>query len=293
MDVAENGWPVDDSLDGERFRDWVQQFASDQPDPSEGDIWSARWGSTIQLIGVREVNAGVVFVCPLSYDVALGDEASVLLPASGQTLGRDVIAFTSLGRELPTFVLEFRFGQISRDGLDDIRNGIGIGAPITSVLDERGQLLELIEERMLSLSSASWIPESVERWDVSAVLRDRGLGPGALASELGFAPGAAASFLRGERTLSHEQMSRLASWLGLEEFELENSSVPHDLQQELNRPVYRQRLLLKGRSHGVHDEGEWRFRVATSELAVAARTDRSIDPRTRWAALIEDYLRDD
>lgn len=293
MDVAENGLPSGNPVDGERFNALMRQFASDQPDPTEGDIWGARWGSTFQLIGITEVRPGGVMVCPLSYDVALGDEASVFLPAGRQTMSQDVIALRLLNRELPSFVLEFRFGQITGDGLDDIRNGNGVGAPITTDLDERSQLVELIEERMLSLSSASWIPESVERLDVASVLRTRGLGPGALAAELEIEPGAAAAFIRGERALSPEHLRRLADWMNLEESELENSTIPGDLQQELNRPVYRQRLLHKGHRRGIDDEGEWRFRVATSELAAAARTDRSIDSRGRWAALIEDYLRDD
>lgn len=270
----------------------MPNFASDQPDPTEGDIWSARWGSTIQLIGITEVHSDGVSVCPLSYDVALGDEGSVLLPTGRQTMSQDVIALTLLSRELPSFVLEFRFGQISEDGLDDIRDGIGVGAPITSVLDERSQLVEFIEARMLSLSSASWVSESVERLDVAAFLRARGLGPGALASELGIEPGAAAAFVRGERTLSPEQLRSLADWMGLDEAEL-GATIPRDLQLEMNRPAYRQRLLHKGNKLGIQDEGEWRFRVATSELAAAARTDRNIDSRGRWAALIEDYLRDD
>ena len=68
------------------FEELVRQFAAVQGDPTEGEIWRTSWGATAQLVTVTEARADGVLACPLSYDVALGDDSAVLVAATEQIL---------------------------------------------------------------------------------------------------------------------------------------------------------------------------------------------------------------
>ena len=88
-----------------------------------------------------------------------------------------------------------------------------------------------------------------------------------------------------------DQATKLAPILGVA---AEALKAPHavdpDLVWVLDRPRFRRRLAERGRANGVTDEIAWRYYVATSELPTAARFTQNSDARSRWTALVEDYL---
>ena len=274
------------------FEELIQRMAAEQDDPVSREIWRVRWGSTVQLVVILDVSTESVVASPLSYDVALGDNHAVQVSPLNQTLGYEVIAWTSLERQLPIFVLDVVLGKVDDDGLLAIRSQVGSGASITNALDERCQVHDAIEERMEVLAQARWLPASIQVRNLASVMRERLVVPSDISKALGIEPGTATAIVRGERGVTPEQAGRLAPLLGVTEDDLlAPAAINPQLVHELDRPVFRQRLWEKGRQEGATDEATWKYHVASTQLALAARTTDRATERDRWRGLIEEYLR--
>ncbi|MGO9881364.1 MAG: helix-turn-helix domain-containing protein [Acidimicrobiales bacterium] len=222
----------------------------------------------------------------MSFDVALADDRAVPLP-SNVVLGHETVAWMSLSFRLPVRVLDVLIGYVDPAVF---ANG-GIGAPIVSPLDERSQISEAIKDRMEVLEEAAWAPAGAEAIDIGGTMRARGLTPSRVAQQIEVDAGEVTALVRGDRMPTPEQATKLAPILGVA---AEALTAPHavdpDLMWVLDRPRFRRRLAERGRSNGVTDEIAWRYYVATSELPTAARFTQSSGARSRWTALVEDYL---
>lgn len=265
-------------------------FNTQPGEPVEGEIWRAAWGSSVQLILITGVGDNDVDTVPLSPDVDLADDDTIRLgprPPLTHALG----AWRSIGSRLPTRVLDVRVcPALSAEAMENLRNAPGVGAPATSVLDERVQLRSLLAQRMEELAAANWVPANADPIDIGARMIERGVKPSTLARELGVSPGDVTDLARGDRRPSVEQAQKLVPILGLSPEQLMAVSLDNDLVWALDRPRYRKPLAERGRAAGVADEAVWRLHVATNELPVSARTTGTNDPRRRWMGLIQDYL---
>ena len=189
------------------------------------------------------------------------------------------------------FVLDVKLGEVSANALVGFRNEVGVGAPITSVLDERSQVRDVIDERLARLASASWQPSTASDFDLEGAVRAMGYSPSDISNILGIEPGAASSLIRGTRVLTQEQAERLAPLLSVDITDiLDNVKLDPSLILEIDRPCFRRRLWEVGQREGATDEGDWRFQVASERLALAARTTGAATDRQRWAGLIEVFL---
>jgi len=269
----------------------VARFAGPIEEPETGQIWRARWRDTAQLLLLTGSNDSDVEAVPLSLDVDLGDDTAVLLRSDIQPLGFDVVAWRSLRRRLPVRVLDVLLGWADPVAVEAVGHAQGVGAAIVSDLDERSQVRDAMGERIETLEAADWVPQSTEPIDLAEKMRARGLTPSQLASELDIDPGTVIAFVRGDRVPTSAEATRLSPLLNIDIASLTGAHlVDPDLVWALDRPRFRRRLEARGRQLGITDESEWRFRVATQELATAARTTGSVDPRRRWLGLIEDFL---
>jgi len=265
-------------------------FAARPDDPVAGEVWRAAWGPTVQLILVLGVGHDDIDAMPLSPDLELADDDTVSFEP-GPPLKHALGAWRSLRSRLPARVLDVRVSAAaSDDSVTRILSGAGIGAAVSSVLDERAQLRSVLSDRMTLLGKASWAPERVDQIDIGARIKEVGAKPSALARELGVTPGEITDLARGDRTPSADQATKLAGLLGVPAEQLRVGSLDPELVRALDRPRFRKRLAELGRAEGYTDEAAWRLQVARNELPVAARVTRSKDPRHRWEGLIEDYL---
>lgn len=266
----------------------IERFQSVSDDAQSGQIWRARWNETAQLVALISVSDTEVVAVPVSFDVALADEHAVPLPLES-VLGQGTVAWTSLLYKLPIRILDVLIGSTDASILAED----GIGATLINPLDERYQVRDEMVDRMEALKEAAWVPTTTEPVDIGDIMRARDLKPSQVARHVGVDPGVIVSLVRGDRTPTAEQATLLASILGITAAALAAShAIDSDLVWALDRPKFRKRLANSGRSNGVMDEGTWRYKVATSELATAARITGSKDARLRWIGLIEDYLRD-
>lgn len=293
VNVTSDGTQRDDVIDLHSFQEMVRTLAAEQDDPIIGEIWKTRWGSIIQIVTVVAENSDGIHVTPLSYDVALGDDSCVQLSVTDETLGFEMVAWTSLGRIMPMCAFNVKLGELSDEGLAAVAARVGIGAPILSSLDERSQVRDAIGEKMDKLAHSSWLPDTESSIDLATALRDRNFKISDLARLLEIEPGFATALVRGDRKLTANQSTLLSKFLGLDKpSHAIHLRVDPVLVSELNRPQYRRRLWQKGLDEGATDEADWRYEVATA-LPVAARTTMHQSPRERWAGLIEDFLRAD
>ena len=264
-------------------------FTSRVTDPSQGEIWRAAWASCVQLVLVVEVGDADVEAIPVSPDVDLADDKTVSIDP-GRPLNHPIAAWCGLRRHLPIRVLDVCITTVDPTELEAVDRGEGDGPSITSLLDERAQLWKAMADRMAELAAATWFPSDVDAIDFAVMFREHGLSPSKLASELGVAPGEVTAIARGERVLSIEQAEILSSLLNVEADRLQQVRLDQDLIWALDRPQFRRRLAERGLAEGEPNEATWRFKVATSELPLAARATRSANERRRWMGLIETYL---
>ncbi|WP_419848824.1 helix-turn-helix domain-containing protein [Candidatus Poriferisocius sp.] len=264
-------------------------FSASVTDPHQGEIWRAAWGSCIQLVLVVEVGDADIDTVPVSPDMDLGDDETVRVDP-GSPLDHPLGAWCGLRRRLPIRVLDVCIATVDPSELEAVDRGEGDGPSITSLLDERAQLWKAIADRMAELAAATWFPSNADAVDFAVMFHEHGLSPSKLASELGVAPGEVTAIARGERVPSSEQAEILSSLLNVEADRLQLVRLDQDLVWALDRPQFRRRLAERGLAEGEPNEAKWRFKVATSELPLAARATRSANERSRWMGLIETYL---
>lgn len=271
--------------------DIVGAFAATPGEPQTGQIWRARWATSVQLVFVHDITDDSVDAVPVTPDVAVAGGIGVVLDKGRTPLGFDAVAWTPLRRRLPVRVLEVVFGSADDETTERVAGDAGESEPL-SVLDERAQVVDAIAERMDALAGARWVPDVTELVDIAAVMRERNLGPGRVAGLVDVDPGEITEIIRGDRTPNRALADKLAPVLGIDAATLTGPrTVDPDLVRVLDQPRFRRRLAERGREAGVVDEAQWRYQVATGELPVAARTTGHADNYRRWLGLVEDYLR--
>lgn len=275
----------------ERAKLVADRYRTPTPDPAPGQVWKARWAECVQTVLVVDV-ADVEFeAIPLSSDETLDGVGTVVLHAGEQPLEYDVVAWRSLRCRLPERVLGDFFGSVMPAVLDRVESATPEGPRITSVIDERSQVSDAIDDRMHELASCSWLPLVFRTINVGELAAARDIQPSKVAEALQVNPGAARAILVGDLAPSPDQYERLASLLGVAVDEIAAAPpIDPDLAMELDRPVYRERLWEVGREAGARDEVEARLGAARAVLALAARTPSGVQPRQVWASKIEDYL---
>ena len=269
----------------------ADRYRTPTPDPASGQVWKARWAECAQTVLVVDAADAEVEAIPLSSDETLDGVGTVVLHAGEQPFEYDVVAWRSLRSRLPDRVLGDFFGSVLPAVLDRAESATPEGPRITSVIDERSQVSDGIDDRMHELASSSWLPLVFRTINVGELAAAKDIRPSTVADALQVNPGAARAILVGDLTPSPDQYARLASLLGVDVDEI--AAVPPidpDLARELDRPVYRERLWEVGREAGARDEVEARLGAARAVLALAARTPFGVQPRQVWASKIEDYL---
>jgi hypothetical protein len=274
------------SLDG-----LAAAFAAVPDDPMPGEVWRAAWATCVQLVLVLDVGDRDFDAVPVTPDIDLVDDAGIRVNPSSP-LDHPLAAWTRLRRTLPIRVLDVRVSTVNDEDLNAVRDGVGDGAPITSVLDERGQVSDALADRMDEFASATWIPQASNIIDLAAAFRSRNLTPSKVAAELNIAPGDVTDVVRGHRVLGPQHVEGLARLLGVPPEEVPSAPIDEDLIWALDRPRFRRRLADRGAAEGVDDEAAWRYQVVT-RLPAAARVTASPDPRRRWMGLIETFLDDE
>lgn len=277
------------SLAPPQLHDLVGAFASEPPDPTAGQIWRARWGSVAQVVLLAASEGDDFQMVPLTPDVNLVDDSAVVLPEATTPLGFAAAGWVGLRRRVPIRVLDVLLGSVDDAVLHEIVSGRGAGASISSAVDERAQVRDAIARRLSDLADATWLPEAIV--NLEEEFHQRGLRPASVAREIGVEPGDIIDLIRGDRAPSPEVAQRLAGLLKVDPTTLTAVPVDGDLVKVLDLPKFRRRLAEKGRLQGVVDEVAWRYRVATQELATAARTTGPTDGVRRWLGLVEAYLR--
>jgi plasmid maintenance system antidote protein VapI len=272
-------------------------------DPGAGQLWQLEWegrGAVGLIVGV---DADTVRVVPAEDDPHLGDDWALLLEEAASPIGLGFLLWTGLAVSVPKRVLNVLLGVVPEPVMTGVQDALaaraarqsaaadGIGAPISSVLDERAQLVESINQRFAELAAATWLPAAGEPVRVGELLQAAGLKATQVADHLGLPPREVLKLVRNQRPLSPEEAVRLAELLGVAPSTLGATlAIPTELVAALDRPHRRTRLRALAETAGT-SEAAFRRAEALAILPMAARRTGAPNAGPDWEQLVEDRLR--
>jgi plasmid maintenance system antidote protein VapI len=168
----------------------------------------------------------------------------------------------------------------------------GIGAPISSVLDERAQLVEGIKRRFAELAAATWLRATAsEPARLGELMQTARLQATQVADHLGLPPREVLKLVRNQRPLSPEEAARLAELLGVAPSTLGATLfIPTELVAALDRPHRRAELRALAEAARI-SEAAFRRGEALAILPMAARRAGAPGAGPDWEQLVEDRLR--
>src|SRR5579885_746950 len=148
---------------------------SQTPEVATGQLWrlSSTQGGPIVLVWVRQPrSADAVAVVPVSFDVDMADDYSLIVPAENSPLGIDLVLHTTA----ETTVDRRSFGSAVGD-LDVARDveavrlarrsgepvvGHTVGLPIVAGSDERIEFRQQLSESLSALTGAAFAPDTTD-----------------------------------------------------------------------------------------------------------------------------------
>jgi hypothetical protein len=151
---------------------------ADRPAPTAGELWRARRpdGGPVVLVWIRKTGRAGVDVVPVTLDVELADDATVVVPDAVSPLGVALAVHTGLAATIGADVLLDRLGAVDLASLD------GAGPAISSLLDPRNEHRAALADALHELAGgaaddAGWTLAD-EHSERGALLLDvhRGLG---------------------------------------------------------------------------------------------------------------------
>lgn len=273
-------------------------------EPAVGQLWQLEWAGRGAVGLVVGVDADAIRVVPAEDDPHLGDVWAVLLDIEDSPIGLDFVLWTGLAATVPVRVLNVLLGVVPEGVLTQVDEAFaaraadqpgaagGIGALISSVLDEQAQLEEGVKARFEELAAATWLatPAS-EPVDVGGLLRASGLQATQVADLLDLPPREVLKLVRNQRPLLPEEAGPLAELLGVAPSTLGSTvAIPPGLVAALDRPQRRPRLHALARTAGA-SEAAFRWAEALAILPMAARRAGAPKAEPDWEQLVEDRLR--
>jgi hypothetical protein len=273
-------------------------------EPAAGQLWQLEWAGRGAVGLVVGVDADEVRVVPAEDDPQLADAWAVPLDTKDSPIGLAFVLWTSLAARVPMRVLNVFLGVVPEGVLTQVAEALaaratdqpgaagGIGAPISSILDERAQLEEGTKGRFEELAAATWLPTSAsEPVDVGGLLRAAGLQATQVADLLGLPPREVLKLVRNQRPLLPGEPGPLADLLGVAPDTLGSTvAIPPGLIAALDRPQRRLRLRALARAAGA-SEAAFRWAEALAILPMAARQTGAPKAEPDWEQLVEDRLR--
>jgi hypothetical protein len=140
--------------------------AADEPKagPRAGELWRARdaHGGPVTLVWLREVGRRAVAAIPVSFDVELADEYSLVVGDDASPLGLPLAFHVSVETSIGRDALFDRLGSIDvAEGVDAVRTAMSNGEPVLdapvgarslSPIDERVEYRQALADRMAELA---------------------------------------------------------------------------------------------------------------------------------------------
>jgi hypothetical protein len=274
-------------------------------DPVAGQLWHLEWEGLSAVGLIVGADQELVTVVPAEDDTHLGDQWTVELERQESPVGLSFALWTGLAAEVPMRSLNALLGMVPASPMTRVEAALrarhvglaaapdGLGAPVTSVLDERDQVKRAIADRFAALAAATWLPAAqIEPADVGALLRERGLQATTIADQLGMQPYEILKLVRRQRGLSVEESRQLAELLDVDPSSLNVTvRLPPGLVTALDHPRRRPQLRAGARAAET-SEAAFRWSMAQEVLPMAARTFGSRGSEADWEQLVEDWLRD-
>ena len=172
----------DDAFDGVALPDAAETVepavlaaldAADAPEPAEGQLWRLAAGPTapVVLAWIRQVRGPeTVAVVPVTLDVAMADDYSLIVAAADNPLGVDLVLHTTAESTVDGRSLLNTIGVLNvADDVAATRNarrsgqpviGLSVGAPIASVTDERFEYRQQLSESLVPLTAGAFTPDT-------------------------------------------------------------------------------------------------------------------------------------
>jgi plasmid maintenance system antidote protein VapI len=272
-------------------------------DPDAGQLWRFEWDGRGAVGLIVGLDADTLLVVPAEDDPHLGDDWALLLDEADSPIGLSFVLWTGLAVSLPLRVVNVLLGVVPEPVMTGVQDALGaraanrlgaadgIGA-ISSVLDERAQLVEGIKRRFAELAAATWLPAAAgEPARIGDLLQAAGLQATQVADHLGLPPREVLKLVRNQRPLSPEEAVRLAELLGVAPSTLGATvSIPAELVAALDRPHRRAQLRALAEAART-SEAAFRRAEALAILPMAARRTGAPGAGPDWEQLVEDRLR--
>jgi plasmid maintenance system antidote protein VapI len=273
-------------------------------DPRAGQLWQLEWDGRGAVGLIVGVDADTLLVVPAEDDPHLGDDWALLLDEADSPIGLSFVLWTGQAASVPLRVLNVVLGVVPELVMSRVQDALGaraanrlgaadgVGAPISSVLDERAQLVEVIKQRFAELAAATWLPATAgEPARIGELLQAAGLQATQVADHLGLPAREVLKLVRNQRSLSPEEAVRLAELLGVAPSTLGATvSVPTELVAALDRPHRRAQLRALAEAART-SEAAFRRGEALAILPMAARRAGAPGAGPDWEQLVEDRLR--
>lgn len=262
----------------------VRQAWTDRPPtPAPGQIWRARWATVTQLLLVVDAPSHAVRTVPITLEVDAADDSAAVLPPGHSTLTVPLVVWLDDAVTLPLRVLDRFLGSLSVDLA--VLPAADRGRPVLTPTDERRVQHARLQDLLDVLVAARWAPQG--DGNLRALLS--AMDQRSLGQVLDVPDRTVISLLRGQVPLAPDQASRLAPLVHqpVDALLAANPRLPEDLVADLDRPVYRAKVVELARRHGADEIDMWQ-KVGYAVASVAHRQTEGDAPS--WSDRLDRYF---
>ncbi|MFM9551066.1 helix-turn-helix domain-containing protein [Streptomyces caniscabiei] len=256
-------------------------------DPQPGQLWRLHWEDVTHLALIASTAHGNLTFWPVTLDIQLADESSLLVPASESGgIDLELAIWPALETGIGTYVLECYITDIlTPERLRQLRRAYRTGdelpvqwlpGPATAGPESpRGVFRTDLIQVAGFLSEAGWEPDDWAESSFSALpsfselLSAAGIKATQLAEELGIPSRRAISLCRGLSEPTPQELDRVHNAFGLSTSG-QTGAPPRNVIEALDDPHARNLILRAAAAEG-KDEVSLRRDVARSHFALAAR----------------------
>lgn len=298
--IAEAASPIEDQghdrpLKVDAPTQMVAGFRAEPGPVARGGMWRLEWAGVAEMVLVDQIEGTRAVVAPMVFDPLAGDERTRLLEASSSPFQLAAAVWTGLRRHAPVSAFAQHFGDVAPDVLDRVLAD-GHDGELGGVIRSAGEEAAAVRARLIMhlerFQEAKWAPPeaAAELFDVAGRLKQLGLRPSDLATQLDMLPADVTDVLRKRRGFTPTQAKAAAELLGMDPDVLSAAPpAPSALVIELQQPRWRPALIDQARRAGI-SEHEARTRAVQPVLAMAARTTGEKRGEPDWAQLVGDQL---
>ncbi|MFD8600771.1 hypothetical protein ACWDMY_25185 [Streptomyces globisporus] len=256
-------------------------------DPQPGQVWRLHWEDVTHLALIASTACGNLTIWPVTLDVLLADESSLLVPASESGgLDLELAVWPAIETGIGAYVLERYVTDIlPPERLRELRRayrsgdelpaqwlpGVAVDGPESS----RGRFRTDLIQVAAFLGEASWepedwvVPDSSETSSLAEVLSMAGISATRLVEELDFLPRRAISLRRGMAEPTPQELDLVHQAFGLSATG-NRAAPPREVIEALDDPRARDLIIRVAAIEGT-DEASLRRDLAQSHFALAAR----------------------